>query len=305
MKKILLALALVSFGAVAQPIKLVVPFAAGGPAGIIAAAIQQPLEQELGRQVVIEYVTGAGGTIGTKSVINSSKKETVLLIHSSSFVLNSFRSPALYKETDLKPIAYFGKIPFVLVTSKKSQLTTLSQWKQSTRQISYGSGGGTGAATHVVGEYFNQFLQKNLLHVPYNAAAGTIIIDLYSGDLDSSFLFANNAIAHVQQQRINAIGVLSDRRLINLPEVPTTKELGMLDTGDLGWLMLFSNDSENQSELDSVQTAMVKILNSDQYKKLARTLELQLSPSEIIPALDFISSNKHKVRNIMEKIQWQ
>jgi tripartite-type tricarboxylate transporter receptor subunit TctC len=282
----------------ADVIKIVVPFAPGGPTDVVTRELQHILNKELKKPVVIEYHSGAGGTIGNTRVINSPPNETVLIVNTLSYIVSTSNHPPPYQINDLVPIVYLGRIPFVLTTSIRSGITNFNQWKNWSNSITSGSGG-VGSSTHLVAEYFNQKMPKNLTHVYYRGS-GQLINDLLGGHVDSAFLFSTTAIPHIHLGKLNAIAVDSDRRLDSLPDVPTFKELGITNMGNFSWFMLFSNKTNNTEELNKLQQILIKVLNDQTRSASLKSLGLEWNKTEIVPQKTFITNEKDRIFKLVD-----
>lgn len=277
------------------PIKIILPYAAGGPFDRLARVLQTTLSDELRQPVVIEYKPGAGASLGVVAVASADPRETVLLLTGAPVVLNLFKEPAPYKSSQLVPVAYLGKIPFVLVSSTKFGVNSIGAWKKidSTLPISVGSVG-IGSATQMIAESFNQKVSKKMVMIPYKGQA-PLLTDLLGNNLDSSFLFSSTAVEYIQAHKLVAVAVDSKRRLPELPDVPTFKESGIDDLGDFSWAILLSNRTENTQTLKRIQKAMFTILNDPSQLEKFRQAGLELSSNEIVPPADFLEREKKKL----------
>lgn len=298
MKKILFAVLMIfSSLSLAEPtsLKLIVPFAVGGPVDKVARALQPLLSQELQIPVVIEYKTGVGGSLGITSVAQASGKETVLVLTTGAPVIATLlRDPSPFNADQLVPLANLGHIPFVLVSSNKFGIKNLESWRKidPTRPVMMGSVG-LGSATHTVTVSFEQKVSKNIVTVPYKGQS-LMITDLISGNIDGAFLFSSMAIELVKANKILAVAVTSQNRLIELPDVPTLRESGMTDLVSLSWLTVFSNRSDNTQLVKRVQQALIAILRDPARIEKIQQTGVEMSPKNIVPPNDFLDREKHK-----------
>lgn len=303
MKKLLLIALFLAHSAWADtPLKIVVPFVPGGPTDIVARTLQKSLSDEIRRPVIVENRPGGAGVIATNSVINSNPRDIEILITSSAIILNTFKNPVPFQESQLIPVAYLGSTPFVLVSSKKFGVSTFKQWQDldPKRPITYGTSG-IGSATHLVTEYFNQQIPKNMTHVPYKGS-GQVLPDLISGNIDFAFLFSVNAVQNINAGKVIPIAVEAGQRLPELPNVPTFKELGVSDLGNFSWFMLFANQTQNTEELARIQRAIYKILTDPANQDAFKQTGLEITKSKIIPQKNFIDHEKRKMARIIKKI---
>lgn len=236
----------------APAIKIVVPFASGSAADYTARALQETLSVELGRPFVIEYRPGAGGQVGATQVATNKNPETVLMVHSSALgVANAIGHTQYNLERDLIPVAYLGTVPLVLVTS--SQIKNIPD-----RTVFYGSAG-IGSGTHLNGDAFGKVVKKNFVHVPYKGSAA-LLPDLIAGRIDISFEFWPTVIQHIESGQLNAVAVLSNKRLQQMPNIPTFQELGYKNFGFASWIVVMANSTANPDDVRAIQSALSKIL---------------------------------------------
>lgn len=236
-KLLLLSLLLVPLGALGQDyptrtVRMVMPFAPGGPTDIVARVVAERLTARLGQPVVVENRAGANGIIGTEHVARAAPDGYTLLVAPTSHAIN----PSIYKKLpydtlrDFASVSYLGASPcMVLVVGKgvdakgPRDLVALAKGGK----LAYGSAG-TGNFTHLAAEYFNMVTGTNLLHVPYKGA-GPMVAALYSGEIQVAFLGPVQAINLVKDGRLRALAVTGEKRLPQLPDVPTMKESGFAD----------------------------------------------------------------------------
>ena len=281
-------------------IKIVVPYAPGGPADLIAKVVQKDLSQELGRTVVLDYKQGAGGDIGAAAVANSDTKDTVLLIHSIGLVTNLSSKPSTYDYSRLVPLVNLGTQPLVLVVPMTSGLKTVANWRNlpADKNVNFASSG-IGSGTHIAGELYKSIINKNLTHIPYKGQ-GQLIPDLISGQVDSAFMFTVNAVSYVQSNQLHPVAVAANRRLVSLPNVPTFREYHMPDMDIQPWWVLFANDSKNTGELDDIRRVMTKTLGNKKTAQEYYNLGLE-TPANPIPPGNFLDIEKSKYATIIKK----
>lgn len=304
MKKILLALLFCCSTVLANEehkIRIVVPFASGGPASTLAHILQKSLSEELKTPVVIEYKPGASGAIGTAYGISYRGSDTVLILNTAASILNTFKNPQPYSEQQLVPVAYLGKIPLILVRGRKFELTTVQQLKTNdiNRPIMYGTAG-MGSAVHLATEKLNLHLNRSMVHVPYSGTA-PYLIDTISGRLDMSFVFASSSIqAHIKNGELYAIAVENHTRLEALPEVPTFQESGIPDVGNFSWFVVFGGGGSQN--FAPVQQAIRRILTNSQTSQPYKDFGLTWNAKEIIPPLDFVEQQRKSVAGLIKKV---
>jgi tripartite-type tricarboxylate transporter receptor subunit TctC len=214
-----------------KPIRMIVPYVAGGAADITARVIAQKMSMSMGVAVVVENKPGANGMIGTDFVAKSAPDGYTLLLDASGpLVVN----PALYAKTPYDPVRDFAPImqitsyQYVLVVPRQSSIHSLddliAQARAKPGQLSYGSAG-VGAGGHLAGELLGLMTGTQLVHVPYKGNAQALT-DVLSGQLSFTFDTVVTAARHIQSGRLRAYAVSGPRRAAVLPDVPTMEELG-------------------------------------------------------------------------------
>lgn len=214
-----------------RPVKLIVPFAAGGPTDALARNLADGLRVQLSKQVIVENKAGAGANIGAEFVANAQPDGYTLLFGTSGpLAINvSLFSKINYDPVkSFDPIIMLGKIPNVLVANKTlpvNNLRELIAYSKSGQKLSFGSAG-TGGSTHLAGEMFKFREGLDLLHVPYRGAAPAMT-DLIGGQIPLFFADVFVAAEQIKAGTVKAIGVTTVERTSLLPDVPTFDEQGL------------------------------------------------------------------------------
>ena len=214
-----------------KPIKMVVPYAAGGNADITARVIARRMAEGLGQPIVVENKGGANGGIGTEMVAKAAPDGyTLLMVASGPIVIN----PVMYAKIpydplkDLQPISQVLTYQYVLVTPAASPLRSVDDLVRQARSkpgsLSYGSAG-TGAGGHLAGELLANVTGTKLTHVPYKGNAPALA-DLLGGVLSFTYDTVVTAVPHIRSGALRALAVSGPRRAGSLPQVPTMQELG-------------------------------------------------------------------------------
>jgi tripartite-type tricarboxylate transporter receptor subunit TctC len=215
-----------------RPIKLVVPFPAGGATDTSARLVAQRLQASLGQTIVIENQGGAGGTIGTRQVARAVPDGYTLLMGS----IGTFGSQPLLYRLDYDPYKAFVPVAtlvidkLVLVAGPSLQVKTIGELVQYARanpgRLNYGNAIGIGP--HLVAELFKIKSGTNIVHIPYRGGA-PMISDLVAGQIDMTVNGKSVLLPHIQAGKLRALAVSSAERWPELPEVPTLLEAGYLD----------------------------------------------------------------------------
>ena len=222
-----------------RPVRVVVPFAPGGPTDIFARLIVQKLSDQLGKQFFIENVGGASGSIGTAQVAKAPPDGHTILLNVSSFAIN----PVFFAKVPYDPIREFEPITLaatndvVIVAHPSVTARTIGEiiaQMKGGAKFTFSSGG-TGAVTHLLGEQLKQSLGIDLVHVPYNGA-GPAIAAAVAGHVPLSISSSPPAMPHITEGRLRALAVSGKRRSLSLPDVPTMVEAGFTDMSGEQWV---------------------------------------------------------------------
>ncbi len=211
-------------------VRIIVPFAAGGPTDQIARIIAQPLSAALGKPVLIDNRGGAGGIIGSGVVAKSPPDGSTLLLTTSSLVITAGTTPKLSynPRKDLEPIYLLGEVQTVLVTRADlgaKNLDELVQKAKGPQKLNYGSTG-VGGTMHIGAELFAKAANVSLVHIPYRGAAPAIM-DLLAGNVDLLNADVPVLAPYIKEGRVKAIALYDTKRSPQLPDVPTAREAGM------------------------------------------------------------------------------
>jgi tripartite-type tricarboxylate transporter receptor subunit TctC len=210
-----------------KPIRLIVPFPAGGQTDIVVRTLANKLTENFKQQVVVDNRAGGGGTIGAEIAVKTTPDGYSFVAVSTSYASNA----ALYKLPydplkDMVPIAMIGEIANLMTVNPSSSFTNVKELiayaKANPGKLNYGSGG-IGSGNHLATELFNQMTGTQMTHVPYKGATSAAS-DLMSGEIQLIVGGLPGLIPHVKSKRLRGIGVTSDKRSSALPEIPTVAE---------------------------------------------------------------------------------
>lgn len=225
-----------------RPIRIVVPYAAGGGADSAARIVGQQLGERLGQQVVIENRTGAGGVLAADSVAKAAPDGYTLLFSASEFGAN----PALRKlpfdaRRDFVPVSLVVIAPNILVVGPEAPYRTLPAFLDYARanpgKLTYASAG-PGSASHLAGEALNEAAKVDLLHVPYRGGAPALN-DIMGGRVSSYFGNTASTLGHVTGGSVRALAIGSPKRSRLLPDLPTLGESGLPGFESQEWNAVF------------------------------------------------------------------
>ncbi|MBE9604278.1 tripartite tricarboxylate transporter substrate binding protein [Acetobacteraceae bacterium H6797] len=214
-----------------RPIRLIIPFAAGGSNDIVGRVVAEGIGARLGQSIVVENRGGAGGVLGNEAVAQSPKDGyTLLLGGSGSFLISSLVQPKLSYDIirDFAPIGFLGNAPNVITVNPKVQARTMAELRELARHanppLSYASPG-VGTTGHVLGALLSLEFGAEMEHIPYRGT-GPAITDVLAGRVQILTNAAAPLRPHIASGGLRALAIAAPQRLDMLPEVPTTAEQG-------------------------------------------------------------------------------
>lgn len=251
----------------ARPVKLIVAYPPGGGADIGARLLVDPLTKAFGQPVLVENRAGAGGTIGTLSVVRADPDGYTLLFAASSEVSIApvtVKALAYDPEKDLLPITMLGKWPHVLVAYPGFAPNTLPELvayvKANPRKVSYSSFGNN-TANHLTGELFKAVAGIDSLHVPYKGS-GPSIADLMGGQVQYTFDSPGVVLTFVKSGKLKAIAVTGSQRLPNANTIPAMAESGYGAVIGGAWVGLLAPARTPRSIIDRVHAEVAAALQT-------------------------------------------
>lgn len=227
-----------------RPIRVIVPFPAGGGIDTVARIIAPKMAESLGQPLVIENRVGAGGTVGTEVVARASADGHTLLGAFASHAMNAtlYRDLSYDTERAFAPISLIATVPNILVVHPSLPVKTVSDLIALARRrpgdINYASVG-SGTPAHLSAELFNLMAGVKMTHVPYKGAPASII-GMITGEAQLTFTTVLIAMPHVKSGKLRAVAVTTRERSSSLPDVPTVNESGLKGYESVAWYGLLA-----------------------------------------------------------------
>jgi tripartite-type tricarboxylate transporter receptor subunit TctC len=260
-------------------ITLVVPFSAGGPTDTITRLVAKPMSEELGQQIVVQNVEGAGGTVASGQVADEEGDGYNMLVHH----IGMSTAPALYPDLPFDPLEDFKTIglitdaPMTIVARKDFEPETLEElvaYVEDNADTVTIANAGIGAASQLCGLLFEQAIGVDLTEVPYDGT-GPALTDMVGGQVDFMCDQSTNTVATIQSGDVKAYAVTTPERIDVLPDLPTTAEAGLPEL-ELGVWHGFYVPSDTPDEIvakltDALQVALEDQGVIDQMAKLGTT----------------------------------
>lgn len=213
-----------------KPVRLIVPFAAGGNTDIVARAIAQKLTEVLGQQIVVDNRGGAGGVIGSELAARAPADGYTLLMVSASHVINPGLRKLPYDTVkDFTAISIVADVPVILVVHPSLPVKTVPELvalaKARPGQLNCASGG-NGTTAHLAAELLRNAATINFAHIPYKGI-GPALVDLLGGQVQMMFSAMPSVMPYVLGGRMRALGIAAEQRSPALPDLPTIREAGI------------------------------------------------------------------------------
>ncbi len=274
-----------------KPVRLIVPFAAGGPSDVLARAFARNLSEGIGQPVVVENRGGAGGAIGIDAVAKAAPDGYTLgFAHTGSTAINPHVAAKHPYDplTDLTPITPIVAYANVLVVNDKVPAQNVAEFvawaKANPNAATYGTGG-SGTTNHLAGELLKVLTGAPLIHVPYKGS-GPAMVDVVGGNIASMFDIPVTVMPQAKSGRIRALAILSARRSSLMPEVPTLREAGFPGFEEAGsdlWFGLVAPPNFPPALLDRIHAETIRVMRKQEMQDTIRTMAYEpwtMSPAE-------------------------
>jgi tripartite-type tricarboxylate transporter receptor subunit TctC len=283
-----LAAVLIAGEAIAQanypekPIRMLAGFPAGGPSDIVARLVGDKLTEALGKPVVVEVMTGAGGSIATDRVTKSAPDGYTLLMATSGMIVVN---PSLYPRLpfdplkDLTPIIEISVQPNFLVVNNGVPANSVQELVALARaqpgKLSFASGG-AGTSNHLAGELFKSMAKIDIQHVPYRGVS-VALPDLLAGRIDLAFLVAPAALPQVRERRVRAFAVSALRRSPAMPDLPTMAESGFPGFNATTWYALMAPAGTPTAIVERLHREIARSLAQPEFRKKFDEIGMELT----------------------------
>jgi tripartite-type tricarboxylate transporter receptor subunit TctC len=263
-----------------RPITIIVPFSAGGPSDAMARILAERMKVALGETLLVENVTGAGGSVGVGRAVRSPPDGyTISFGHLGTHVANG----AIYKlgydlVADLEPVVLLPSNPMIIVSKKDvpaTSLTELIAWLKAQKSPPTAGTAGAGSGSHIAGLYFESAAGIKLQYVPYRGT-GPAMNDLVAGQIDLIVDQTSNSIGQVRAGNIRAYAITDSRRLESAPDVPTVDEAGLPGFHMTLWSGLWVPRDTPRDIIEKLNAAAVEALNDPALRKQLENLGLQM-----------------------------
>jgi tripartite-type tricarboxylate transporter receptor subunit TctC len=289
-----------------RPIRVVVPYAAGGPTDIVGRVVADFLGKDLGQAAFVENKPGAQGAIGAETVARSEADGyTILVVAASMIVLN----PLLYKKLSYDPVkdfrmlALITEVPVVMEVHPSVPARTVAEFvayaRQNSGKLTFGSAG-TGGTIHLAGEMFKQMAGIDMTHVPYKGAAPALA-DLLAGNIQVMFDSLGTALPPVRSGMLRALGVSSARRISDLPDVPTIAESGYPDYLVSVWFGVAAPARLPDKVAQALKGSLDRAMNDDAFRTSPEKIGYSvLPPRSEVAIKEFIDADRARWSEVIK-----
>lgn len=273
-----------------RPITLVVPFVAGGAVDVVARVLGEYASRTLGQPVVVENVTGAGGTIAAARVARAAPDGYTILVGNLGTQVSSvgnYKSLSYDPRRDFAPVILADNTPEVLIINKSLPCENLQEFvaysKTGGRDLTMGNAG-IGSISHLAYLLFNSVARTKIVQVPYRGDPDADA-DLLGGRIDAAFNQAVLASSYVKSDKVKALVVAAPHRLAILPDVPSSAEVGMPDLQVNAWTAFFAPKNTSEAVVQKLNAAIARAFTDKAIQTRLNALGVDFpSPEERTPS---------------------
>ncbi len=291
-----------------HPIRLIVPFAAGGAANSVARIVGKRMGDALGQTIVVEDRGGGGGIIGAEIVRNSDPDGyTLLLGQSGPISINPGIYPKLSydPEKDFMPVSMTTSYPYVLVVNPSLGVKTVAELvalaKSKPGQLNYGTAG-VGASNHLATELFDSKAGIKMTHIPYRGTS-LAVADLISGQVQVVFADPVSALSQVRAGTLTALAVTSKERSPVAPDLPTIAESGYPGFDAIAWHGIMAPAGTPPAIIERLNAEIIKALKDPETAKLIEQQAIQVVGNSPKAFADFIKQDIVLWRGVAQEAQ--
>lgn len=289
-----------------RPVKILVPYAAGGSTDILTRMLGQQLGEELGQQVIIENRGGAGGTIGATTFAKAPYDDhSFMMVTQSQVSINQF----LFGDrlgydpvNDFVPVGRVAQTSNAIVVNPSVPVKTFKEFleyaKANPGKLAYSSAG-VGSTGHLLNELIKTSLGIDIVHVPYKGN-GPAMRALVGGEVQLNTDNMPQLLSQIKAGRVRALAVTTSERWFQLPDVPTVVELGYPDLETVVWFALVAQAKMPKETVMKMNTALNKVLNNPKFAERLRERSLQATPTTPEALAEFAERERVKWKKVVK-----
>ena len=313
MNKWLISLGILASGAAwgqAYPnkvVRLVNPYAAGGPTEAVARELANGLSQEFGQQVIVDSRPGGGTVIGADMVAKSAPDGYTLLAATVAplIVQPAINNTLPYNAAkDFIPVGLYATIPNLIAVYPGTPIKSLKELIDYARanpgKLNYASAG-TGSGPHLGGELFKSMTNTQITHVPYKGAAPAVV-DVIAGQVEVSFVNITPQVQHVKAGKLRALVIAGERRSALLPDVPTATEAGVAGYIAESWNGVVAPSATPRAVVDTLSNTMKKVMAKPEVKAKMLAMGAEVTPMGPEEFAAYLKADEVRLVPIIKKL---
>jgi tripartite-type tricarboxylate transporter receptor subunit TctC len=289
-----------------KPIRFVVPFAAGGSTDVLTRLLCEHLTLELKTPCVVENKGGAGGNLGGAAVAASAPDGYTFLVSAPGVLAYNkilYREMAFDPDKDLDPICLYAFQPNVLVVHPSLPVNSVAELiayaKANPRKLNYASGG-VGSTSHVAGELFKTMAGLEWQHVPYRGT-GPSLVDLLAGQVQLTIDNLPAILPHIKSGALRALAISTDKRVPQLPDLPTIAEAGLPGYAAISWQMVASPSGTPRPVVDRMAATISKLTAGPAFRARVADAGAEAAGGTVDEARAFVKQETVKWRDVVLK----
>lgn len=286
-----------------RPIKLVVPFSAGGQLDGMTRIFATGLSDHVKQPVVVENRPGAGGVIGSDAVVRGEADGYTFLVAGNGAITNKLlRSNMPYADSDLVPVGLLFESSSIIVVSAKSDIHTLTDWQKKSTSGAHPilfATAGTGSTGHFVGEMLGQALNVPVTIVPYKSGSESSAA-LMGGQVDAASEASVSIRGYVASGRVRALAATADHRSPILPDTPTTAEQGFPAINITHWGGMYASKATDPAVIEAMNRAIDQVMKMPEVKKQLVDAGYEPIPGTVDHFKAFIAAENTRLGDIVK-----
>ncbi|MEN9995608.1 MAG: hypothetical protein RL462_384 [Pseudomonadota bacterium] len=288
-----------------KPLKILVPFGAGGVADLTARTVAQKMGENMSQSIVIENKPGAGGVVATDAVAKSAPDGYTLLLMSNATAVSAglFKSLPYDAEKDLTPLSILGAFDIAIVVPQESKFSNLGELlsfaKANPGKLNIGSIN-VGSTQHLAAELFKSTAGIDAQVVPFNGTPA-VLTALRGGQIDVGVEILAPVLPQIKGQALRALAVTGDKRAAALPQVPTAKEAGVKALYAASWNALAVPAKTPRDIVQRLNQEIQNALNAPDVRKKLTDMNVEPQPSTLQQAADLLSSETKRWGEVIQR----
>jgi tripartite-type tricarboxylate transporter receptor subunit TctC len=286
-----------------KPLKIILPYAAGGPNDMVVRTIAEDVKKRFGQQVIIESKPGGSGLIAIQQVMKSPPDGYTMLTVTSTFAAH----PGLFKQLpydmqrDFTPLIRTVVVPILVLVHPSVPVKNIAELVEYSKKQPgglYYATAGNASSPHITGEYFKSVSGINMTHVPYKGEAPAFI-DLLGGQVKVMLASSAGAMPYIRSGRVKAIAVTTPARIPSLPAVPTVAESGFPNFEMIGWWGLMLPSGTPTDVVNVLYDAIRAALDQKEIKDKLADMGLYVSPQNPVEFKKYIADQTNHVTGVI------